>query len=191
MPEQRHVKLFRNGRNQAVRIPVEFELPGDEAIMHRDGERLVIEPVRKRGLVALLKTMQPLDEEFPRIDDPIAEMRERFSLGDYTGAFEMAELLLAEDPDDMEAAECAENCRGILDGMYAARLGPLDRVPTVVVQRAQLRWLSIDHRAGFVLSLIDGSSTLDMILDVSGMPRIDAMRILNELLQQKIVSLKP
>jgi antitoxin VapB len=73
VPEQRHVKLFRNGRNQAVRIPVEFELPGDEAIMHRDGERLVIEPVRKRGLVALLKTMQPLDEEFPRIDDPIAE----------------------------------------------------------------------------------------------------------------------
>ena len=73
MSEQRHVKLFRNGRNQAVRIPVEFELPGDEAIMHRDGERLVIEPVRKRGLVALLKTMKPLEEEFPRIDDPVPE----------------------------------------------------------------------------------------------------------------------
>jgi hypothetical protein len=37
---------------------VEFELPGDEAIMHRDGDRLVVEPVRKRGLVALLKTMK-------------------------------------------------------------------------------------------------------------------------------------
>ena len=49
MPKQRHVRLFRNGRNQAVRIPVEFELPGDEAIMHRDGDRLVIEPVRKRA----------------------------------------------------------------------------------------------------------------------------------------------
>lgn len=71
MPEQRHVRLFRNGRNQAVRIPVEFELPGDEAIMHRDGDRLVIEPMRKRGLVALLKTMRPLDEELPRIDDPV------------------------------------------------------------------------------------------------------------------------
>ena len=71
MTEQRHVKLFRNGRNQAVRIPVEFELPGDEAIMHRDGDRLVIEPVRKRGLIALLKTMQPLDEAFPQIDDPV------------------------------------------------------------------------------------------------------------------------
>ena len=71
MPKPRHVRLFRNGRNQAVRIPVEFELPGDEAIMHRDGDRLVIEPVRKRGLIALLKTMKPLDEEFPPIEDPV------------------------------------------------------------------------------------------------------------------------
>ena len=75
MPERRHVRLFRNGRNQAVRIPVEFELPGDEAIMHRDGDRLVIEPVRKRGLIALLKAMKPLDEDFPEIEDrsPAAE----------------------------------------------------------------------------------------------------------------------
>jgi antitoxin VapB len=71
MTEQRHVKLFRNGRNQAVRIPVEFELPGDEAIMHRDGERLVIEPVRKRGLLALLKSMRPIEENFPEVADPV------------------------------------------------------------------------------------------------------------------------
>ncbi len=71
MPEQRHVRLFRNGRNQAVRIPVEFELPGNEAVMHRDGDRLVIEPVRKHGLVALLKAMKPLEEGFPEIVDPV------------------------------------------------------------------------------------------------------------------------
>jgi antitoxin VapB len=72
MAEHRHVRLFRNGRNQAVRIPVEFELPDDEAIMHRDGDRLVIEPIRKRGLVALLRTMKPLEERFPEISDPVA-----------------------------------------------------------------------------------------------------------------------
>ena len=72
MTEHRHVRLFRNGHNQAVRIPVEFELPGDEAIMHRDGDRLVIEPVRKRGLVALLRSMKPLDEDFPGIDDQVS-----------------------------------------------------------------------------------------------------------------------
>jgi antitoxin VapB len=71
MSEQRQVRLFRNGRNQAVRIPVEFELPGSEAIMHRDGDRLIIEPVRKRGLSAFLRTMQPLQEELPEIDDPV------------------------------------------------------------------------------------------------------------------------
>ena len=71
MPKQRHVRLFRKGRNQAVRVPVEFELPGDEVIMRRDGDRLVIEPVRKRGLIALLKTMKPLKEDFPDIDDPV------------------------------------------------------------------------------------------------------------------------
>ena len=78
MPEQRHVRLFRNGRNQAVRIPVEFELPGNEAIMHRDGDRLVIEPMRKRGLVALLKTMKPFEEKFPEIDDPVPARENMF-----------------------------------------------------------------------------------------------------------------
>jgi hypothetical protein len=122
------------------------------------------------------------------IEDPPAEMRERFSLGDYTGALEMSEIILTDQPDHAEAAECGANCRTVLENMYAARLGPLDRVPVVAVPRAQMRWLSMDHRAGFVLSLIDGSSSIDMILDVSGMPKLDALRILQELVQQKIVS---
>jgi antitoxin VapB len=71
MSEQKRVRLFRSGCNQAVCIPVEFELPGDEAIMHRDGNRLVIEPASKRRLIALLKSMKPLVEKFPRIDDPV------------------------------------------------------------------------------------------------------------------------
>jgi antitoxin VapB len=75
MPNLRHVKLFRSGRSQAVRIPVEFELPGDEATMRRDGNRLVIEPIRKRQVLALLTTIKPLDEDFPEIEDqpPVAE----------------------------------------------------------------------------------------------------------------------
>ncbi|HXN33432.1 MAG TPA: hypothetical protein VN894_16300 [Polyangiaceae bacterium] len=124
------------------------------------------------------------------IEDPVAEMRERFSLGDYTGALEMSELILAGEPSHPDASECGENCRTVLENMYAARLGPLDRVPMVMVPRAQMRWLSMDHRAGFVLSLIDGSSSVEMILDVSGMPKLDALRILYDLVQQKIVSFR-
>ncbi len=124
------------------------------------------------------------------IEDPVAEMRERFSLGDYTGALEMSELILADDPGNLEAAECGENSRSVLEGMFAARLGRLDRVPMIVVPRTQMRWLSIDHRSGFILSLVDGSSTVEMILDVCGMPKLDALRILHELVQQKIVAFR-
>ena len=68
MPE-RHVKLFKNGRNQALRIPREFELPGDDAIMRKAGNKLIIEAVAPRSLVALLATREPLGEEFPPIRD--------------------------------------------------------------------------------------------------------------------------
>jgi hypothetical protein len=122
--------------------------------------------------------------------DPLVEMRERHSLGDFTGALEVAEKLLAEDPANETALACAEDCRTVLIKMYSARIGPLDRVPVVMVPRHQLRWLSIDHRAGFVLSHIDGTSSLEMILDVSGMAPLDALRILHELVQQKIISFR-
>lgn len=70
---ERHVKLFKNGRNQAVRIPREFELPGEDAIMRKEGDRLVIEPAAPKSLLALLATLTPIDEEFPAIDDPQPE----------------------------------------------------------------------------------------------------------------------
>ena len=66
---ERHVKLFKNGRNQAVRIPREFELPGDDAIMRKDGNKLIIEAAAPRSLLALLATLRPLGEEFPSIAD--------------------------------------------------------------------------------------------------------------------------
>lgn len=66
---ERHVKLFKNGRNPAVRIPREFELPGEDAIMRKDGQRLIIEPAPPKTLLALLATLTPLDEDFPPIPD--------------------------------------------------------------------------------------------------------------------------
>ena len=51
MNSERRVKVFRNGRNQAVRIPREFEFPGNEAIMRREGKRLVIVSAPTRSLL--------------------------------------------------------------------------------------------------------------------------------------------
>lgn len=69
MGAARHVKLFRNGRSQAVRIPREFELPGDEALIRREGDRLILESPPKKSLLELLATMEPIEEDFGPIED--------------------------------------------------------------------------------------------------------------------------
>jgi antitoxin VapB len=69
MNAPRRATLFANGRNQAIRIPRDFELPGKEALIYKDGERLIIEPVPPPRLLAVLATLQPLDETFADIDD--------------------------------------------------------------------------------------------------------------------------
>lgn len=76
MQTERKVRLFRNGRNQAVRIPRDLELPGSEALLRKEGERLIVEPMPRRSLLELLSTWDPLDEELPEIDDlePIEEV---------------------------------------------------------------------------------------------------------------------
>lgn len=69
---QRHVRLFRNGRNQALRIPREFELPGDEAILRLEDGRLIIEPVGKPDdLLSVLAKLEPLDDTLPDVDEDL------------------------------------------------------------------------------------------------------------------------
>jgi len=68
MTAERHIRIFRNGRNQAIRIPREFELDAEEVIIRKEDDRLVIEPVGKKGLLATLATLPALDDDFPDID---------------------------------------------------------------------------------------------------------------------------
>jgi antitoxin VapB len=73
---ERHVKLFRNGRNKAVRIPKDFKFPGNDAIMRQEGKCLIIEPKRKKrkkSLRELFASWEPLDEELPDLPDPPPE----------------------------------------------------------------------------------------------------------------------
>ncbi len=78
MLEERPVSLFRNGRNQAVRIPREFELAGTQALMRKDGDSLVITPIKKHRLLDLLAAWQPLDEDFPDAEDLPTQERDLF-----------------------------------------------------------------------------------------------------------------
>jgi antitoxin VapB len=73
MHTERHVRLFRNGRNQALRIPRDLELPGEDAILRKEGNRLIVEPVARPSLLTVLESLPPIAEEFPAIDSPPAE----------------------------------------------------------------------------------------------------------------------
>jgi antitoxin VapB len=70
---ERHVRIFKNGRNQAVRIPREFELPTEDAILRKEGERLILEPVPSGSLLKVRARMKPLEEGLPRVHDPRPE----------------------------------------------------------------------------------------------------------------------
>ncbi|MFO0714737.1 MAG: hypothetical protein U0353_33160 [Sandaracinus sp.] len=115
--------------------------------------------------------------------DLAAEMNDRFALGDFTGALRAAELLLGQAPDDGEARQVAATSRDRLVQFHLARLGGLSAVLDLKVQGAEVRWLGLDHRAGFLLSCVDGSTTIEEIVDVSGMPKHEALRLLAELLE--------
>lgn len=122
-------------------------------------------------------------------DAEISEMKDRYAMGDFTGALVVAEGLLELDASDLDAQRYAQSCRDVLTQMYSARLGALSQRVRVAVPGDQIRWLSLDHRAGFVLSLIDGSSTVEELLDISGMNRLDALRILYTLFDQRVIAL--
>ena len=73
MASERYARMFRNGRNQAMRIPREFDLPGTQARLRKEGEALVITPIKERSLLSTLNALRPIDEDFPRIDELSAE----------------------------------------------------------------------------------------------------------------------
>jgi hypothetical protein len=162
------------------------ELPQNAASAQRDPRDPVLElELELDGLKSAEPTLLP-----PGADNPaIAEMKDRYAMGDFTGALVIAEDILESNPEDLDAPRYAQSCRDVLTQMYSARLGSLDQVVRVAVPSDQIRWLTLDHRAGFLLSLIDGLSTVDQILDISGMTRLDALRIVYQLLDQRVISL--
>jgi antitoxin VapB len=67
---ERRARLFRNGRNQALRIPREMELPGRVARLRKEGSRLIVEPAERPSLLDVLATLDPIDESalaIPRV----------------------------------------------------------------------------------------------------------------------------
>jgi hypothetical protein len=118
----------------------------------------------------------------------LPELRRLLIAEEFESVLPMAEALLASNPDD-EVRAVVAICRSRLTNVYAARLGRLSRVPVQKVPPHEWMSLDLDHRACFLLVHVDSVSSLDMILDTSGMPHHEALRILCELLSRGIITI--
>ncbi|HET8932747.1 MAG TPA: hypothetical protein VFN67_04865 [Polyangiales bacterium] len=141
--------------------------------------------VARGGALDLVDRSRPLSRQ-----DLVSEMEELYALDDLTGALRMAELILGRTPDNEQALRCAANCRNRLIHLYSSKLGRLDKVVVVALGDSQLRWLGLDHRSGFMLSRIDGQSTVDELLDICGMPRLEGLKTLAYLLERGAIRLQ-
>ena len=136
------------------------------------------------GALDLVDRSRPLSPP-----DLVSEMEELYALDDLTGALRHAELILGRHPEHEPAQRCAANCRARLLQLYSSKIGRLDRVVILALGDSQLRWLGLDHRSGFLLSRIDGFSSVDELLDVCGMPRLEALKTLADLLERGAIRL--
>jgi hypothetical protein len=121
--------------------------------------------------------------------DLVQEMADRFALGDFSGALRVAHLLLGQNPEDELAAHYAQVACQKLEGLYCSRLLASGRVPEKSASESELRWLGLDPQVGALLSRIDGSTDVDEVIRLSGMPRLDALRALIQLVEAQVVRL--
>ena len=123
-------------------------------------------------------------------DDAFAEcMMERLAAGDYLGAMLAAEALLEYRPRDADALDCAEIARSELRKLYTGRLGSLERVPHVAMGPDAIFSLqALDFRAGYLLSRVDGASSLYEIVESGSIPSLEALRILSELYLRRVIA---
>ena len=126
----------------------------------------------------------------PSADPSLTEMRAKFVKRDHEAALSLAHAILRQRPADLEATVCAEECRTALEEFAIFSTGSLHRVAVVKVSAGDLLRLDLDHRSGFLLSLIDGLGTIEVLLDVCAMPRKDALRALFALVQDGVVAFK-
>lgn len=120
-------------------------------------------------------------------DDIHREIADHFALGDFAAALYSAELQLGLNPDDESARQYADTSRARLETRYTTRIGSLEHVFNLAVPVAKVKWLGLDSQAAFLLSLVDGQTTVAEVLDLCQMGKLEALRVFTELLEAKAI----
>ena len=133
------------------------------------------------------RSLAPASQSASDAKPTLELLRDQLATGDFGAALDTANALLKNHPNNADALLYRDQCVATLRQMHIARFGSLTRIPIITVPEERIRWLSLDHRAGFLLSLVDGQGSVEDIVDASGMPELDALELLCSLLEQRIL----
>lgn len=173
-------------------VPSPWEQEPAEAVpvVISEGEGLDLASVDEQSEVYTLVPRTPpapAAGRQPHVEVWMRGARELSALGDFTGSLELIERILKLDPAHAEAREYLTHNEATLIAMYESKLGPPGAVPHLAISPEEVTWLSLDHRAGFLLAQIDGTVSYEDLFALSGLPRLDTARILANLLAQGVI----
>ena len=123
-------------------------------------------------------------------DPRVQELADRLRRRDYDTALRVAHAILRDRPDDMVALSSIDECRTSLESLHAFSSSAMMRTPSLAVGGPALQTLPLDHRAGFILSLVDGRSTVSLILDMCPMPRPETLAVIFALVEDHVLVLE-
>ncbi|MCA9527745.1 MAG: hypothetical protein KC549_15770, partial [Myxococcales bacterium] len=167
---------------RAVTAPVD---PSVEALVRHSLSDL--DEIESRAGSAVRQFMpDPLPADAD-LDGMMEQARRKQRAGDFSGSLEIVERVLAAQPHHVQAqAYLSENTNRLLD-MFRSRIGPLARMPRVKLRPDEIIWQSLDHRAGFLVSQVDGRTTFEDLIEISGMTELEATRMLARLVEFGII----
>lgn len=149
------------------------------------GDAWVVDRDRRSLPPPALEVLPELAELSP--DDIHRKIADHFALGDFAAALYSAEFQLGLDPDDESARQYADTSRARLETRYTTRIGSLEYVFNLAVPVAKVKWLGLDSQAAFLLSLVDGQTTVAEVLDLCQMGKLEALRVFTELLEANAI----
>jgi hypothetical protein len=157
------------------------ELPGMDPIDARSAE--ILEEVDSKAPAGESRE----DRTRRRITALLERATEWGQGADLERSVAAVDLALSEDPNSALAQKLIHRNRDTIMNAFQGFLGDLQRAPALARPLHELGSAPISPRAAFLLSRVDGTLSLDEILDVSGMPRLEAYRYLCQLLLRGIL----
>ncbi len=147
-------------------------------------------PAEPDGFEDALSTEPSTSVSLASPETALEVARTRYQLHDFLGVVDALRGYPVDSGGNTEIRNMLAEARSQLLRMYEAKIGSLERIPSVLISREEVIWLNLDHRAGFILSQVDGTVTYDDLISLSGMPRLDTVRILAELIDQVVIGVE-